>query len=60
MGISLVDIEPAANRMASMASLDDSNILSGGKKKDGPKTQKTVCIITEYLEQVIENYSENI
>lgn len=60
MGISLVDIEPIG-RQSSMHSLDQSNVPSqpvGGfgwaRKTENAsqnKSQKTVCIITEFLEQ---------
>ena len=51
MGISLVDIEPAANaRNIMREDSDDDGLVSGGKLKPREST-RTVCIITEYLEQ---------
>jgi serine/threonine protein kinase len=58
MGISLVDIEPAAGRSSTSYSLDQSNVPPPSKSfgwsrhtQAEQKQQKTVCIITEFLEQ---------
>lgn len=60
MGITLVELEPVQPKSRAMNSIMDSDMMAtdngkeSGKEKDGkkkPKTQKTVCIITEYLEQ---------
>lgn len=53
MGISLVDIEPIPlpkTRSVTQQALNDS-MMASGKEGDKKKAQKTVCIITEYLEQ---------
>ena len=47
MGISLIDIEPTRRRILSTSERTESGNSSKAKKE----SKKTVCIITEYLEQ---------
>ncbi len=47
MGISLVDIEPVRRRISSTAERTDSSNSAKSKKE----SKRTVCIITEYLQQ---------
>lgn len=47
MGISLVDIEPVRRRISSTAERADSSNSAKSKKE----SKRTVCIITEYLQQ---------
>lgn len=55
MGITLVDMEPVQPKSRTMNSVMDSDMPGNSDKdkdkKKPPKPQKTVCIITEFLEQ---------
>lgn len=54
MGISLVDIEPIPlpkTRSVTQQALNDSMLANAKEGEHKKKAQKTVCIITEYLEQ---------
>jgi serine/threonine protein kinase len=55
MGITLVDMEPVQPKSRTLNSVMDSEIPGNNDKdkdkKKPPKPQKTVCIITEFLEQ---------
>jgi serine/threonine protein kinase len=55
MGITLVDMEPVQPKSRTLQSVMDSEIPGNNDKdkdkKKPPKPQKTVCIITEFLEQ---------
>jgi serine/threonine protein kinase len=47
MGISLIDIEPIRKRISSVSERTESS----GSSKSKKESKRTVCIITEYLEQ---------
>eukprot|EP01033_Poteriospumella_lacustris_P003101 gene3101-2274_t len=55
MGITLVDMEPVQPKSRTLNSVMDSDMPGNSDKdkdkKKPPKPQKTVCIITEFLEQ---------
>lgn len=58
MGISLVDVEPVSKRSITVDGENDNGdhqglgLSSFGRRKTEVKSNKTVCIITEFLDQV--------